>query len=401
MSGIIVYGTDWCSDCMRSKRFFAAHDLDFDFVDIEADRDAEATVRGLQGGERRIPTVVFDDGSHLIEPTHQEIGEKLGIIGRARADDYDLAVIGGGPAGLTAAIYADRQGLSTLVIDAASFGGQAATTKRIDNYPGFPDGIGGGSLTETFLSHAEGPNTELLSATTVLDLAETPDDRVELTLSNGQGIRARSVMVASGTTYRTLGAPGEEALLGRRIHFCSTCDGPAYRGRSQLVVVGGGNSACEEALYLTTLVDEVVMLQNLPELTADIVLRERVLNDPKITVITDSAVTGFAGDDSSVTVDFVHGSDRAAAQLNPDAVFEFIGLRANSANFAGRLEVDGQGYICTGPDHATSMRRVYAAGDVRRGSTKQLISAAGDAVSCFLTIRDRVLAEKETSLAAV
>lgn len=401
MSIITVYGTDWCSDCMRSKRYFTTHNLDVDFIDVDADAAAEEEVRSLQGGERRIPTVVFEDGSHLIEPTHQEIGEKLGIIPRAHADDYDLAIIGGGPAGLTAAIYADRQGLATLVIDSASFGGQAATTKQIDNYPGFPNGIGGGSLAETFLSHADGSNTELLSATTVLDLAETPDDRVELTLSNGQAVRARSVMVASGTTYRTLGAPGEEPLLGSRIHFCSTCDGPAYRGRSQLVVIGGGNSACEEALYLATLVDEVVMLQNLPQLTADIVLRDRVLADPTITVVTDTAITGFAGVDSAVIVDFVHGPDRTPEQLSPDAVFEFIGLRANSANLAGSLEVDAQGYICTGSDHATSMDRVYAAGDVRRGSTKQLVSAAGDAVSCFLSIRDRVLAEKERSLEEV
>lgn len=409
MSAITVYGTNWCSDCMRSKRYFTTHNVGFDFIDVEADPSAEDEVRRLQRGERRIPTVVFADGSHLIEPTHQQIGEKLGIIPRAHREEYDLAVIGGGPAGLTAAIYADRQGLSTLVVDAASFGGQAATTKRIDNYPGFPDGIGGGSLAETFLTHADGENTELLSATTVVDLVQVGDDMIELVLSSEQKVRARSVMVATGTTYRTLGAPGEEALLGSRIHFCSTCDGPAYRGRSQLVVVGGGNSACEEALYLATLVDEVIMLQNLPELTADIVLRERVLADPKISVITDTTVTGFAEAGSSaaggasVTVEFVHGPDRRAARLKPDAVFEFIGLRANSGSFTASLEVDGQGYICTGPDHATSMDRVYAAGDVRRGSTKQLVSAAGDAVSCFLAIRDRVLAEKEAerSLEAV
>ena len=228
MSAITVYGTEWCSDCMRSKRYFTTHNVGFDFIDVEADPRAEEEVRRLQGGERRIPTVVFADGTHLIEPTHQEIGEKLGIIPRAHREEYDLVVIGGGPTGLTAAIYAGRQGLSTLVVDSASFGGQAATTKRIDNYPGFPDGIGGGSLAETFLTHAEGENTELLSATTVLELLEAGDDQVELALSNGQRVRARSVMVATGTTYRTLGAPGEEALLGSRIHFCSTCDGPAY-----------------------------------------------------------------------------------------------------------------------------------------------------------------------------
>jgi thioredoxin reductase (NADPH) len=400
VSTITVYGADWCSDCLRTKRFFTSHGLGFDFVDVEASPAAEAEVRRLQKGERRIPAVVFGDGSHLVEPTHQELGEKLGITARAERDEYDLAVIGGGPAGLTAAIYADRQGFSTLVIDAASFGGQAATTKRIDNYPGFPDGIGGGSLSETFLAHADGENTELLSATTVLGLSSRTDE-VALALSNGQTVRAKTVMVATGTTYRSLEVDGEAGLLGRRIHFCSTCDGPAYRGSRRLVVVGGGNSACEEALFLASLVDEVVMLQNLPQLTADIVLRQRVLADPAITVITDTAVTRFSEDEGSVLVDFVHGRDSADDRIRADGVFEFIGLRANSGSFVGALELDAQGYVCTDAGHATSMPRVFAAGDVRSGSTKQLASAAGDAVSCFMGVRDRVLADRERSLETV
>lgn len=398
MSNITVYGTDWCSDCIRAKRFFTSHGIAFQSIDVEGDAEADKLVRDLQGGDRRVPTVVFEDNTHLVEPTHQELAEKLGIVPVARTEKCDIAIIGGGPAGLTAAIYAGRQGYTTLVIDSSSFGGQAATTKQIDNYPGFPEGVGGGSLSELFLAQATGPTTELLSATSVTDVGAHASGDAELALSNGQRIRAKTVMIATGTTYRTLGVPGEKALVGKRIHFCSTCDGPAYRGRRQLVVVGGGNSACEEALYLATLVEEVVLLQNLPELTADPVLRQRVLADPKIKVFTDTAITGFAGNADSFSVSFVAGGDATATELHPDAVFEFIGLTANSGVFAGHLERDGQGYICVDQDYRTTLARVYAAGDVRSGSTKQLVSAAGDAVSCLLKMRDAITAEREREL---
>lgn len=283
MSEIIVYGTAWCPDCISAKRFLAANETPFQSIDVEESGEAETRVRELQGGYRRIPTIVFPDGDHLVEPTHQELAQRLGIVPAARREHYDLVIVGGGPAGLSAAVYAGREQYSTLVVDAAGFGGQAITTKRIDNYPGFPDGVGGGELAELFIEHGTSTTTELLSATAVDDL-QPDDDQLVLSLSNGRSVRASTALITTGTTYRTLGVPGEAALIGRGIHFCSTCDGPAYRGRRQLVVVGGGNSACEEALYLASLVDEVVMLQNLPDLTADAVLRARVREHPNISV---------------------------------------------------------------------------------------------------------------------
>lgn len=191
--------------------------------------------------------------------------------------------------------------------------------------------------------------------------------------------------------------PGEKTLIGKKIHFCSTCDGPAYRGRKQLVVVGGGNSACEEALYLATLVEEVVILQNLPELTAEPVLRQRVLDDPKIRVYTDTAIKEFSGDAGSVSVRFASGTEADSIELHPDAVFEFVGLSANSDVFAGKLERDGQGYICVDANYQTSLANVFAAGDVRAGSTKQLASAAGDAVSCLLKMKEQLAEEHKTA----
>lgn len=388
MSEITIYGTSWCSDCQRSKRFFANHGIDVTFIDLETDAEAEDYVRSLQHGERRVPTILFPDDSILIEPSHQELGRKLDIIPAARADEYDVVIVGGGPAGLVAALYSGRQSLTTLTIDADSFGGQAVTTQRIDNYPGFPEGIGGGRLAETFLAHAESPTTEFLSATQVLRLSETEDAKIHLDLSNGQRIRARSVILATGTTYRILGVPGEQELLGRRIHFCSTCDGPTYKGREKLVIVGGGNSACEEALYLATLVNEVIMLQNLPDLTADAVLRRRIETHPQISVVTRTAVTEFSPHGSGVSVTFRRGDDPEESQVTADGAFEFIGLTANSSPFAQDLRTDPQGYVLTDSRYATSMPNVYAAGDVRSGSTKQLAAAAGEAVGCFVNVRD-------------
>jgi thioredoxin reductase (NADPH) len=397
MTEIIVYGTDWCPDCISTKRFLTAQQLPFRAIDVDSDSDADHMLRQLQDGARRIPTVAFPDGTFLVEPGHDQLADKLSINPQARRTDYDIIIVGGGPAGLSAAIYAGRERYSTLVIDAASFGGQAVTTKQIDNYPGFPDGVGGGTLAELFVAQNNSDTTELLSATTVLSINRDEGDQIALTTSHGQTLRARAVLITTGTTYRTLNVPGEADLIGKKIHFCSTCDGPAYRGQHQLVVVGGGNSACEEALYLATLVDEVDILQNLPELTADAVLQERIRSHPNIRIHTGVTVDSFRPAPSGATVT-VRKADDNSFDLTPDAVFVFIGLSANTSTFIDVLQLDPYGYIVTDNANRTSLPGVFAAGDVRAGSTKQLASAAGDAVSAFLNIKTTLSARSQPVL---
>ncbi|GAA3731045.1 thioredoxin reductase (NADPH) [Spinactinospora alkalitolerans] len=387
MEEIVVYGAPWCPDCVRSKRFLATHGVPYSWIDVDRDPAAETRVRELQGGARRIPDVVFPDGSHLVEPSDEELARKLGLVARAERGIYDLIVIGGGPAGLTAGVYAAREDLAVLVVDAGGFGGQATTTQRIDNYPGFPDGIGGPDLVDLFIRHSRSGGVEPLPATRVESLARD-GGAVAAELSNGQRITGTAALVATGTTYRRLGVPGEEELVGSGVHFCSTCDGPSYRGRRRLAVIGGGNSACEEALYLAQLVDEVVILQNLGDLTADAVLRERVRRAPNIRVRTGVRVTGFRGGDELEAVMFTgpHGAEEIA----PDGVFVFIGLTPNSAFLQGSVELDPHGYVRTDAHHRTSLPAVFAAGDVRTGTAKQLVTAAGDAVAAFLSARKEI-----------
>lgn len=384
---IIVYGAPWCPDCVRSKRFLDTHGVPYSWIDVDRDPAADACVRALQNGARRIPDIVLPDGSHLVEPSDEELARKLGLVARAELGTYDLIVVGGGPAGLTAGVYAARENLAVLVVDTGGLGGQAATTQRIDNYPGFPDGIGGPDLVELFVRHSQSDDVELLPATSVAGLARE-GDAVAVELSNGQRITGTTALVATGTTYRRLGVSGEEELVGVGIHFCSTCDGPSYRGYRQLVVIGGGNSACEEALYLAQLVDEVVVLQDLDDLTADAALRERVRQAANIQVRTGVGVTGFRGSDELEAVLFTgaHGAE----ELTPDGVFVFIGLAPNSAFLRGSVDLDSQGYVRTDAHHRTSLPGVFAAGDVRMGTVKQLVTAAGDAVVAFLAARREI-----------
>ncbi|MGO9207915.1 MAG: FAD-dependent oxidoreductase, partial [Candidatus Limnocylindrales bacterium] len=259
MEQITVYGAPWCPDCRRSKTFLMEQRIPFRWVDIDSDVDNLRFVETLQHGGRTIPTIVFPDGSYLLEPSNVELAEKLGLRLHAERRYYDVLILGGGPAGLSAAIYAAREGIDALVIERGALGGQAGTTDRIDNYPGFPEGISGAELASRLIAHARRYNVELLQAVEVDNLHGEPD-RVSVTTSTGDSYGADAVIIATGSRYRRLGVPGEDGLIGLGVHYCATCDGPFYRGVKELVVIGGGNSALEEAVFLTTIADKVTIL---------------------------------------------------------------------------------------------------------------------------------------------
>jgi len=164
MADVKVYGAPWCPDCRRSKQFLGEQRVPYDWIDIDADPESLRFVEELQGGGRTIPTIVFADGSHLLEPSNDELAKRLGLSLKAERSYYDLLIVGGGPTGLTAAIYAAREGIDSLVIDKSALGGQAALTERIDNYPGFPKGIQGGDLADRIIQQARRYGVELLSA---------------------------------------------------------------------------------------------------------------------------------------------------------------------------------------------------------------------------------------------
>jgi thioredoxin reductase (NADPH) len=383
---ITVYGAPWCPDCKRAKTFLAEHRVPYNWIDIDADPDGLAYVERLQNGGRTIPTIVFPDGTHLLEPGNDELADRLGIDRDPECHRYDLVIVGGGPTGLAAAIYAAREGIETLVVDKAGLGGQAGVTERIDNYPGFPDGIGGADLAERFIAQARRYQVELLSAVAVTSISESVDG-LEVTLSTGVSIGAGAVLIATGSSYRRLGVPGEDDLVGAGVHFCATCDGPFYRGSKELLVVGGGNSALEEGLFLAQFTDRVRVFERSGSLKASKLLQDKVRDHPRFTVHLDTSVTSMTGRDGKLTAVVARGPDGVDTTYHPDAAFVFIGLDPNTGWLGGTVDLDAWRFVATDNAFATSMPGVFAAGDVRAGSTKQLGSAVGDGIAALIAIR--------------
>ncbi len=399
MDQITVYGAPWCPDCRRSKAFLMEQRIPFAWIDIDADADGLRFVEDLQHGGRTIPTILFPDGSHLLEPSNVELAEKLGLQLRAGRMIYDVLILGGGPAGLSAAIYAAREGLDALVIERGALGGQAGTTDRIDNYPGFPEGIGGAELADRLVAHARRYGVELLSAVEVIGITREPDC-VMVTTTTGDMYGADAVIIATGSQYRRLGLPGEAGLIGLGVHYCATCDGPFYRGAKELVVIGGGNSALEEALFLATIADKVTILTR-GELRASDLVQESVRSNPRIEIHTGMDIVDFERRDGRLGA--VLTRDRASGEnrrFEPEAAFVFVGLDPNTGFLRGVVDLDDAGFIVAHDGYTTSLDGVFAAGDVRSGATKQVGSAAGEGIAALLSVR-RALEQRHLKAANV
>jgi thioredoxin reductase (NADPH) len=381
----LMYGTAWCGDCKRAKKFFGEHRVRYDFVDVDQDAAGRRRVEEANDGKRIIPTIVFPDGSLLVEPSTSELAEKLGLQTSAQCPFYDVVIVGGGPAGLTAALYTAREGLDTLVVDRAGLGGQAGITERLDNFPGFPDGIRGGEFADRLVAQNRRFGVELLEAATARTVRRDGQYRV-VELDSGQEVRALAVLLAPGTTYRRLGAEGEDDFIGAGVHFCAICDGPFYRDQDVLVV-GSGNSAAEESVFLTQFARHVTIVARAGELSASRVAHQKVAENPKIDVRYNTTVAAFRGRGKLETVVLRDTGSGAEEEVHPGGVFVFVGLRANTEFLQGVIDLDQAGFIRTSPTLETSLPGVFAAGDARTGSTKQLVSAAGEGATAALMIR--------------
>lgn len=403
-SKLTVYGAYWCPDCRRSKKFLGENFIPFNWVDIEEDKEGEAFVIAKNGGKRIIPTIVFEDGSFLVEPSNAELAKKLNLKTEAKKTYYDLIIIGGGPAGLTASIYAAREGAETLLIERSGLGGQAGITVGLDNFPGFPEGISGQEFAERITQQAKRFGVEILQAQDVEKL-ETDHGYNEVHTSDGKHYHARAVLIASGASYRRLDVPGEDDYIGAGIHFCATCDGPFYKGAKNIVVIGGGNSACEEGLHLTNFAEQVTLLVRGDKLTASQVAIDKI-NEPasRVKVKFNVAVDSVEGENSKLKrINFHDLITGKKDKIEPEAAFVFIGQKPNTEFAKETLELDKYGFVLTGHDFShgqskddhgerlafeTSMSGVFAAGDVRHGSVKQVASAVGEGAAAAISIRE-------------
>ena len=402
-SKVTVYGAYWCPDCRRAKKFLGEQFVPYKWIDIEQDKAAEEYVLKRNNGKRIIPTIVFEDDTLLVEPSNAELAKKLGLKTEASKTYYDLIIIGGGPAGLTAAIYASREGADVLLVERSGLGGQAGITVGLDNFPGFPEGISGQEFSDRVAQQARRFGVEILQAVDVERL-EMEEGYHEVYTSDGKHYHSLAVLIATGASYRRLEVPGEDDYIGAGIHFCATCDGPFYKGSKEIVVVGGGNSAVEEGLHLTNFTEKVTLLVRGDKLTASQIAVDKV-NEPnsgmdvKYNVIVDA----FEGKDSKLKTIKYHFKDGdKVEEVHPAAAFIFIGQTPNTGFLKDYVELDKWGFVLTGhdlthDDHAsahkplpfeTNVSGIFVTGDARHGSTKQVASAVGEGAAASISIRE-------------
>jgi thioredoxin reductase (NADPH) len=302
---------------------------------------------------------------------------------------YDLAIIGGGPAGLTAAIYAARAELKTIVIEKALPGGQIQNTMAVENYPGFPE-ISGAELAERFHEHARKFGAEIRTGTVK---HVQYDGYVHIIMEDGE-IFARAALVATGAHWRRMGVPGEETYLGRGVSSCAVCDGFFYRDKD-VVVVGGGDSAVEEGMYLTRFARSVTIVHRRSALRAQKILQQRALTNPKISFLWNTIVSEVQGDGQRVTGVHLHNiAENREYDLPTDGVFVYIGMDPNTGFLKSNVDLDDQGFLKADCCFRTSLPGLFAAGDVRSGAWRQIVTVAAEGALAVREIEHFLMEEK-------
>jgi thioredoxin reductase (NADPH) len=297
---------------------------------------------------------------------------------------YDVAIIGGGPTGLTAALYGAREGMKVVVFEAKIVGGMAAVTEHIDNYPGFRNGVGGIELCDEMYNQALRFGAQIEVGVTV-NSVDKHEHGFEVVTDSDRYI-CKTVIIATGSDYRHMHVPGEEELIGRGIHFCATCDAPFYKDRPVLVV-GGGNSAVQETIFISRFASQVTLLVRSDKLKASNSLIEELATKANVEVIYNSPINSVSSLDGKLTGLVVDQTDGSKKTYTADGVFVFIGLLPNSGAVNG-VTLDARGFVQTDLKYMTNIPGIFACGDIRSGSTWQIASAVGEGAAAVLAIRE-------------
>jgi thioredoxin reductase (NADPH) len=300
----------------------------------------------------------------------------------------DVVMVGAGPSALAAAVYTTREDIDTILYEKSVVGGLAAITDKVDNYPGFPDGIEGMTLASQLEKQAERFGAEIGYG----EVESLRDDGDYKTLViDGQEVKAKTVLIATGSDYNKIGVPGEIEYYGRGVHYCATCDGAFYRDK-KLVVIGGGNSAVQEALFLTRFTTHIDLLVRSTIKASDVLQKDlqKAVDEGKITVHLGVTPTEIVAEDGKV-VRVTATTDDGATSFDTDGVFIFVGLKPNTQFLKDSgVELDEQGLIKTDHHLETSVKGVFASGDVRSGATMQIASAVGEGATAALAIREHL-----------
>lgn len=291
-----------------------------------------------------------------------------------KKETYDLVIIGGGPAGLTAALYAARSRLNLLLVEKLAPGGQIALTDLVENYPGFPDGISGMELVNRIKAQVDKLKVPIRQGE-VRGLEE--DRALKCVYVDSDWLEAKAVIVASGASPKRLGLPKENNFIGRGISFCATCDAPFYKGQ-KVAVVGGGDTAVQEALYLTKFAKKVYLIHRRNKLRAAKILQERLFQNEKVEIFWSSVVEELLGEDLLEGIRIKNLGTGDTQELEVMGLFLFIGWRPNSGFLKGTVDLDAEGFVITGENLETSVPGIFAAGDVRRKLLRQVSTAVGD-----------------------
>lgn len=403
--GIRVAGTLWSLSSHEAKDFLTRHQIPYQWLDIEKDSRARRLVEGVTP-ETKLPIIFFPDGTVLIEPDLKALADKVGLQTRAGLPFYDLVVIGSGPAGLAAAVYAGSEGLKCLVVEKAAPGGQAGSSPKIENYLGFPAGISGDDLTRRAVSQAKRFGVEILSAQEAVKVGVRDAYRI-VRLKDGTEISSHATLIATGASFHALRMPGADKLTGAGIYYgAAYTEAMNYRDQD-VFVVGGANSAAQGAIYLSRFARKVTVLIRGPQPTASKYLVDAMNDNAKLEILLNTDLLEVRGANTLEQIVFRNTKSGEAQTRNAAALFVFIGVRPQSQLVADLVKRDEKGYIFTGPDLIvdkkppqgwtlerdpflleTSIPGIFAAGDVRYGTNHRVASAVGEGAIAYALIKE-------------
>jgi thioredoxin reductase (NADPH) len=403
--GVRVLGHRWSPESHAARDFLARNQVPYRWIDLEQDPQAVELQKLTGIAEPRYPVVLFPDGTVLEQPTTQEIAEKVGLRGHAEVPLYDVIIIGAGPAGLAAAVYASSEGLRAVIVEREAAGGQAGMSSRIENYLGFPSGLSGGDLARRAMTQARRFGTEFLLTQEVVKL-DNAEGVIGVTLSDGTQISAHALVIATGVAYRRLDVPGVEQLTGRGVYYGAAIAEAVSISGEDVYIVGGANSAGQAAIYFANFAHKVTMLVRGPALSATMshYLVERIEQAPNIDVRYHTTVESVGGIDRVEALTLRDTATNKCDMVPASALFVFIGAQPLTDWLDGVLMRDEKGFLLTGLDVTavgrpkdwpldrdpflleTSVPGVFAAGDVRHGSGKRVATAVGEGAMAVMSI---------------